>query len=88
MVETTENLVERLSKAKAKIEFLVLQKEQQDRDRAKIMEELGTLGIKDPAELENKIAVSKAEIEDLRAKFDAALTKLEKSTADLEAKVR
>jgi hypothetical protein len=86
----TENelIQKRLNEVQAKINFLTLEKERNDKERKLIEEELKKLGISSQAELETLIKQKEESLALMKNKFDAALTKLEEKTNDLESKVR
>jgi predicted nuclease with TOPRIM domain len=87
-VEDGKKLQERLNDVQAKLKFLQMKKEENEKEKQAIDEALKQLGIKNGEQLEATIKAKEQELVTLKTKFDEALKKLEETTTVLENKVK
>lgn len=88
MIEDTQQLQKRLNDVQAKIKYLTLEKDRNDKERTSIEVELKKLNIESAEQLESIIKKKEDEIALYTSKLELALKKLEDKTNDLENKVK
>jgi predicted nuclease with TOPRIM domain len=88
MVEDNKQLQTRLNDVQARLKFLQMKKEENEKEKQAVDAELKKLGIENAEQLEATIKAKEQELVTLKTKFEEALKKLEESTIALENKVK